>query len=140
VTSRYFGETEELLSNYAWYDKNSNDGTRPVGTLKPNDLGLFDMQGNLYTWGQEGYNEYPTAREGEVVEDSEDKEVITSTRKRVMRGGAFGTNVSYVRSAVRFSLVPASRFNIGFRPARTLPLGPFTAVPPRGAVEMKVEK
>jgi eukaryotic-like serine/threonine-protein kinase len=41
ITSRYYGETEELLVNYAWYTRNSVERTRPVGTRKPNDFGLF---------------------------------------------------------------------------------------------------
>src|SRR5262249_17179492 len=36
ATSRYFGETEELLEKYAWYLKNSQDRTWPVGNKKPN--------------------------------------------------------------------------------------------------------
>src|SRR5262245_26268433 len=41
VTSRYYGEAEELLPKYGWYLGNSGDWTRPVGGKKPNDLGLF---------------------------------------------------------------------------------------------------
>jgi formylglycine-generating enzyme required for sulfatase activity len=52
VTSRYYGETEELLSNYAWYNKNGRDRSWPVGGKKPNDLGLFDVRGNVFTWCQ----------------------------------------------------------------------------------------
>ena len=45
VTSRYYGETEELLPKYAWYIKNSQERTWPVGSLKPNDLGLIRRAG-----------------------------------------------------------------------------------------------
>src|SRR5438094_7675754 len=55
VTSRYYGESEELLGKYAWYGSNSAGHTWPVGMLKPNDLGLFDMHGNVYTWCQERF-------------------------------------------------------------------------------------
>src|SRR5208282_774010 len=73
VTSRYYGETEELLANYAWYQKNSTERTWPVGLLKPNDLGLFDMHGNVWTWCQERFKgNYAVPREGEVLEDNED--------------------------------------------------------------------
>ena len=41
VTSWYFGGTDELLPKYAWYNKNSQEKTWPVGSLKPNDLGLI---------------------------------------------------------------------------------------------------
>jgi len=60
LTSRYFGETEDLLPKYAWYTKDSQEKTPPVGGLKPNDLGLFDVQGDVYTWCQESYKRYPS--------------------------------------------------------------------------------
>ena len=53
VTSRYYGETEELLPKYGWYNKNGRDRSWPVGSKKPNDLGLFDVNGNVFTWCQE---------------------------------------------------------------------------------------
>jgi formylglycine-generating enzyme required for sulfatase activity len=59
VTSRYYGETEELLDKYTWYFTNAHERTWPVGSKKPNDLGLFDLHGNVYTWCQESYQDYP---------------------------------------------------------------------------------
>ena len=52
VTSRYYGETEELLKHYGWYAKNAELRTWPVGSKKPNDWGLFDLHGNIYCWCQ----------------------------------------------------------------------------------------
>jgi formylglycine-generating enzyme required for sulfatase activity len=123
LTSRYYGETEELLPRYAWYEKNSQKKTWPVGSLRPNDWGFFDVQGNVYTWCQESYKdykEYLTRKEGDVVEDREDDLVIPSTRSRVLRGGSFYNRASFVRSADRFNIAPASRsLGFGFRVART---------------------
>ena len=45
-----FGEPEELLDRYAWYISNSKNRMWPVGLLKPNGLGLFDMHGNAWEW------------------------------------------------------------------------------------------
>ena len=50
VTSRYYGRTEELLGKYAWYSQNSQGRVWPCGQLLPNELGLFDMLGNVYEW------------------------------------------------------------------------------------------
>ncbi|HLN31251.1 MAG TPA: protein kinase [Gemmataceae bacterium] len=47
VTSRYYGETEALLGEYGWYQTNAAERSWPVGRKKPNDLGLFDMHGNV---------------------------------------------------------------------------------------------
>jgi formylglycine-generating enzyme required for sulfatase activity len=54
TTAGYFGETQALLAEYAWYSKASGDKRMlPVGTLKPNGAGLFDMQGNVLECYQE---------------------------------------------------------------------------------------
>jgi formylglycine-generating enzyme required for sulfatase activity len=45
-TTWYFGDSENLLRNYAWYSGNSDSRFQKVKRLKPNDLGLFDMLGN----------------------------------------------------------------------------------------------
>jgi eukaryotic-like serine/threonine-protein kinase len=129
LTARYYGETEELLPKYAWYAKNSSEKTWPVGNLKPNDFGLFDVQGNAFTWCQESYKAYPQGNE--VRDDKEDDLVVSSTDSRVLRGGSFLNQASIVRSAFRLSYVPTFRSSsFGIRPARTLPLGSFTALPP----------
>jgi formylglycine-generating enzyme required for sulfatase activity len=120
LTSRYYGETKELLPRYAWYFTNSQEKTWPVGRLKPNDLGLFDLLGDVYTWCQERYRRYPPGRGEESGEDIEDIDSIDVQDSRLLRGGSFHSPASLVRSAYRFSIVPAFRYNyIGFRPART---------------------
>jgi len=130
LTARYYGETEELLGKYAWYTKNSEEKPWPVGMKQPNDLGLFDTQGNAYTWCQESYKGYPTGKGEEAAEDKEDGSVISPTKSRVLRGGSFSYPASNVRSSARNYGVPTNRnSNVGFRPSRTLPLGSFTALP-----------
>jgi formylglycine-generating enzyme required for sulfatase activity len=119
VTARYFGETDDLLPKYAWYEKNSQERTWPVGSKKPNDLGLFDVQGNMLTWCQESYKAYPQGKE--ATDDSEDELTIVSTNGRLLRGGSFLHSAVYIRSAFRDSYVPSLRVdNIGVRPARTI--------------------
>jgi formylglycine-generating enzyme required for sulfatase activity len=92
-----------------------------VGSKKPNDLGMFDIQGNAYTWCQERFLVYPPIESSGVSEDKEDAVlVVRSTDSRVLRGGSFNLPASYVRSAIRFNDLPLTRFdNFGFRLART---------------------
>jgi formylglycine-generating enzyme required for sulfatase activity len=131
LTSRYYGETEELQPKYSWYRKNARERTWPVGSLKPNDLGLFDVRGNVLGWCQERFDAYPAGNGDEAVEDQEDELVVTSTDVRVVRGGSFADNPGFGRSAGRSERGPTHRgYNVGFRPARTLRLGPFPASPP----------
>jgi formylglycine-generating enzyme required for sulfatase activity len=119
-TSRYYGETEELLPQYGWYNKNSGERSRPVGLKKPNDLGLFDMHGNVWSWCQESYRDYPAPNDGEPIEDKEDNLMIDPSVSRLLRGGSFNNRAVLVRSALRDRGVPAFRGDlIGFRPART---------------------
>ncbi len=120
LTSRYYGETDELLPKYAWYQKNSQDQTWPVGSLKPNDLGLFDAQGNVFTWCQESAQPYPTGKNEATTDDREDL-ALHEAQFRVLRGSSFFNQPSIVRSAYRYFIVPTIRINYsGFRVARTL--------------------
>jgi serine/threonine protein kinase/formylglycine-generating enzyme required for sulfatase activity len=123
VTSRYYGETEELLGHYVWYAENANELVQRVGTKKPNDLGLFDAQGNCYTWCQERFFAYPVVEADQAVADKEGEDLaVIGADIRVLRGGSFVDPASLVRSAVRYSNVPTNRSNlVGFRAARTLP-------------------
>ena len=121
-TARYFGETEELLPEYAWYARNAQERIRPVATLKPNDFGFFDIQGNAHTWCQERAQPYPQGKGPH--EDKEDVVLnVVQDDGRILRGGSFSDLASGLRSASRFFNSPAIRyFNMSFRPARTLPL------------------
>jgi formylglycine-generating enzyme required for sulfatase activity len=120
VTSRYYGETEELLPRYGWYLKNSGERTWPAGGKKPNDLGLFDLHGNVYTWCQERYKDYQEEKRADLIEDKEDILDIDTNSSRVLRGGSFNNRASSVRSATRYGGAPTYRNNnVGFRPART---------------------
>jgi formylglycine-generating enzyme required for sulfatase activity len=121
VTSGYYGQTDDLLPKYAWYNKNSRGKTWPVGSLKPNDLGLFEVQGNVFTWCQESFKPYPSMKGEEPAEDQEDEPVVSSAVGRVLRSGSFDAQASYVRSASRISNVPSFRaYDFGFRLARTI--------------------
>jgi hypothetical protein len=122
VTARYYGESDELLGQYAWHVFNSENRSWPVGRLKPNDWGLFDMHGNVWVWCQERLNrDAPVPAGGSVTEDIEDHPSVSDTEARMLRGGSFYNPSVYVRAADRYWYVPTHRFrNMGFRVARTI--------------------
>jgi formylglycine-generating enzyme required for sulfatase activity len=130
-TAFSFGEAEDLLGKYSWYLQNASDKSHPVGTLKPNDLGLFDMHGNVWQWCQNAYQPYPKGDSSTVHDDKDDDIGVITDKVLVLRGGSFSEQAPTVRSACRNNYVPAGRsLSYGLRVARTLPLVPFTALQP----------
>jgi formylglycine-generating enzyme required for sulfatase activity len=125
-TSRYYGSAEALLPRYAHYRDNSADRTWPVGQKRPNDLGLFDMHGNVWAWCDGPAPLYPSGRaaDKEYIRDIRDMFYSSS---RALRGGSFFDHAPYVRSSYRNSFRPVFRyFYVGLRACRTyhLPLLP----------------
>jgi formylglycine-generating enzyme required for sulfatase activity len=53
LTSRFFGSDRGLLPDYAWYlDNSKQQGMLPVGSLPPNQFGLYELYGNAFEWCQ----------------------------------------------------------------------------------------
>ena len=116
LNSRYHGLSISLLAAYARTQANSQDHAWRCGSLLPNDLGLFDMLGNVYEWCQERYTSYqPGSMESAKTDMIDDI-------PRLLRGTAFDNRPAVVRSARRSWLAPTYRLMyLGFRPARTCP-------------------
>jgi formylglycine-generating enzyme required for sulfatase activity len=135
TTSRFFGTDETMLGQYAWYSKNPPRArgeqpdpddpkrTLPVGRLKPNDFGMFDIYGNVWELCMDRMQEL--APGNIVVEDREDEALVVSDGiARSRRGGAFPYGSPFQRSANRDTkgaFPHLRRDNVGFRVARTLP-------------------
>jgi serine/threonine protein kinase/formylglycine-generating enzyme required for sulfatase activity len=120
VTARYYGETTELLDKYGWYFGNARERQWPVGLLKPNDLGLFDMHGNAWVWCQDVYTPDARQKGQSGLADSKDIEYIYERDNRLLRGGAFAAPPVTVRCASRLRPAPVTRYiTVGVRPART---------------------
>jgi serine/threonine protein kinase/formylglycine-generating enzyme required for sulfatase activity len=120
VTSRCYGASDELLQYYARFFANSEKHPWPVGTLQPNDLGLFDMLGNAAEMCFDLTND-DRKGQGDVFEDTPTVAPVEATRPRVLRGGAFNKTREFVRSGRRAdSELPLARTAAsGFRPVRT---------------------
>jgi formylglycine-generating enzyme required for sulfatase activity len=119
-TSRYYGDSEELLPKYAWFMSNSRHRSGLVGSLKPNDLGLFDMHGNVFIWCQETLRDYVILPGGAAQDDTEDDPEVREKDFRVVRGGSFADTPWDLRCAYRIGTHPSLRNNyMGLRPVRT---------------------
>ena len=128
-TSRYYGQSESLLEHYAWYQSNSKDRSWPVARLKPNDFGLFDMQGNVWEWCYDAFGSHPLDENDEAADQPVSEEVLDTgldrLAGRVLRGGSFLLQTSVVRSARRHFAQPVTRYrNYGFRAAKTYHVSP----------------
>jgi len=107
--SRYFGRASALIDEYAWHGENSQRSCHPVGLLKPNHLGLFDMYGNVEEWCQNVY-----------VDQVEIEAINPRSVARPMRGGSCLSPVSVLRSARRRQNVATYRMSsLGFRICRS---------------------
>jgi serine/threonine protein kinase/formylglycine-generating enzyme required for sulfatase activity len=119
-TPRYYGFATELLANYAWYQSNSGDRAWPCGRLLPNDLGAFDMLGNVNEMCQEAYASYPPPGNGTVVDEIRTSITVDNLQERAARSLAFDSFPTGVRSASRVKGTPLySSLTDGFRIART---------------------
>jgi hypothetical protein len=126
VTSRYYGDADELLKYYAWHDQNSEQQLHPVGLLKPNEYGLFDMFGNVYEWCHSylTVQQYatPDTSPSQVFHDEEDLRVVRDSSSRAQRGGSFLGDSIDLRAAYRgWDYAVNTKTYFGFRIVRTMP-------------------
>ncbi len=105
---------------FLWPDHGCNDGweaTARVGNFPANGFGLHDMLGNVWEWVEDCY----VADLSRVPQDGS-AEQVKGCRERVLRGGSWVVEPSYLRVANRNSEQPDVRdINTGFRVAYTLP-------------------
>jgi formylglycine-generating enzyme required for sulfatase activity len=129
--SRHYGSAIDLMPRYAPFRDNSEDRAWPVGQKRPNDLGLFDVHGNVWNWCGERWLSYPRRRSALPAIDPEDAQIVDESTGRSLRGGSFILNAPYARSSYRDVDRPGYRNNDGgLRVCRTLPPDSFTPLPP----------
>jgi formylglycine-generating enzyme required for sulfatase activity len=121
------GSSKALLKEYAWYSqKDDEEQARPVGQLKPNDWGLFDMHGNVMEWClDQQFGPRPGKAGGPDLDVGDIDRWVRGDQYRVVRGGAFDRGASETRSAyVTWRTVAEHRHDLGFRLAQTREAGP----------------
>lgn len=105
----------EDVSEVAWFKGNSNDGPHKVAQKKPNELGLYDMNGNQWEWVWDWYDTYYYK-----TSPANNPTGPATGMYRVTRGGAWYNNPNYATVFTRQYNTPDFRQNsVGFRVART---------------------
>ena len=115
-TRFWFGDDANNLGEFAWFLKNSDANSHPVGQKKPNNWGLYDIHGNVFQWCADWYD--VSYGESPVV----DPRGPSASTGRVIRGGSWRETYRGCRSASRTSSAPFARGkDIGFRVVVDLP-------------------
>ena len=97
------------IDDVAWYRRNSKKTPHPVGRKDPNELGIYDMSGNVLEWCQDWYGSYNSSAQTNPQGPS-------SGSYRVYRGGSWYGGAGNCRSSDRYYDDPTIRsFNLGLR-------------------------
>ena len=97
------------ISNVAWYYSNSGSKTHPVAQKEPNELGLYDMSGNVYEWCLDWYGSYSSSAATNPTGPY-------AGSSRVLRGGGWGSDAGGCRVSNRSFDSPDNRdYYLGFR-------------------------
>ena len=105
----YLYSGSDNLDEVAWYNENSGNRTHNVGTKKANELGIYDMSGNVMEWCQDWFGFY-------TVSSRINPTGPNTGSLRINRGGCWYSYPWYCRSLSRNKISPDdSYFNLGFR-------------------------
>jgi formylglycine-generating enzyme required for sulfatase activity len=99
TTAYSFGDDATTLTNYGWFEENSDFKYQKVGKKKPNPWGLYDIHGNAMEWCLDQYEENYDKFAGVSVEDPWTR--ATKPYPHVARGGGWDDPAAALRSGAR---------------------------------------
>ncbi|MBF0426413.1 MAG: formylglycine-generating enzyme family protein [Magnetococcales bacterium] len=115
TTSHYWGNRADEIGLYAWFEGNARGRVHPVGQLRPNAFGLYDMLGNVWELVQDAYGDQAYRKHA-----AKDPFYEESNANHVYRGGSWDSTSWYARCANRGGLSAEERLeSVGFRLARS---------------------
>jgi formylglycine-generating enzyme required for sulfatase activity len=104
----YIYSGSDNIDDVAWYG-GTYYGTQPVGTKTPNELGIYDMSGNVYEWVNDWYGEYSDLHQTDPIG-------IYTCNYKIARGGAWYSIPFGCRVSTRVYGTPYNSENyLGFR-------------------------
>jgi len=108
-TNNFIYSGSDSIGLVGWYDGNSGNALQPVARLQPNEIGIYDMSGNVYEWCSDFYAPYTADLQinpvGPAIGDL-----------RSYRGGRWNFLANYCRVSYRNGISPSERYHhIGFR-------------------------
>ncbi len=106
------------LDKVGWYSENSGNKTQPVGQKAPNELGLYDLSGNVWEWCEDDWHDNLNGvpKDGSAWTDQPKR-----GSSRVYRGGSWNYGAGHCRVSTRNIWIPVNRFHdLGFRLASFL--------------------